>query len=256
MRFINLLVLIFLIFSFSNAQEYKAREIYPISSGELIFAWNDAKFNEASDFFIQNPNSELNANNLRFSLFFHLSQYWHYDFTQNIGMFTGLGVRNVGMSTNEKHDFNNDGILENFKFVRRNYLLGVPLALKLGAFKDNIYIFGGIEYEMSLHYKQKYWQSHTRSGGKTIEKQWFGEQAPAFLPSYFVGIQFPKGIHLSVKRYTENFLNTSYSNNGGINDFSRYAQSKITYISLSWQVRSEKIRKSVQKEDKTVYTSL
>lgn len=258
MRIIYPINLVFLIFSFTytSAQEYQSRKIYSTSSGELIFAWNNAKFNESSDFFLQNPNSEINANNLRFSMFLHIGEYWHYDFTNNLGLFTGLGLRNVGMSTNERHDFDRDGILENYKFVRRDYLLGVPLAFKLGAFKDNVYLFGGIEYELSVHYKQKYWESHTRSGGKTIDKEWFGQQTPLFLASFFAGVQLPKGFHISVKHYLNDFLNTNYSNDGGINDYSRYAQNKITYISLCWQVRSEKIKGSVIKEDDVVFTRL
>ena len=255
MKHSTILLINLLISICAFSQKHELHEVYSITTGELIFAWSNASFTD--EFKAANPASQLTSNNLRFSLFFHLAENWHYDITSSFGMLTGIGVRNVGMSTNEVHDFNGDGDPENYKFVRRSYLVGVPFGLKLGSLKNNLYMFGGFEYELAFHYKQKYWEAHTRTGGKTIDKKWFGEQTPTFMPSFFVGVQFPKGIHLTVKHYFYDFLNTDYGNDTDpINDFSRYAQSQITYISLNWQFRPNKIRQSVKKENSTIITSL
>jgi hypothetical protein len=44
-------------------------------------------------------------------------------------------------------------LYKNYNVIRRQYMLGVPLALKLGSFKDHVYFFGGGEYEVALHLK-------------------------------------------------------------------------------------------------------
>ena len=72
-------------------------------------------------------------------------------------------------------------------------MLGVPLAIKLGSFKNHFYFFGGGEYEMAFHLKEKYWtDSFDRSGPKTKSTEWFSSQTPTFLPSLFAGVQFPR----------------------------------------------------------------
>ncbi|MCG8697976.1 MAG: hypothetical protein MI922_07975 [Bacteroidales bacterium] len=238
------------------AQESSIRKFYSVTSGELIFAWSNATFNYQSEFFANNENesSILDDNNLRFSLFFHLGQYWHYNFSNNFGLITGLGIRNVGISSDERHDFDNDLELEKYKFVRRSYLLGVPLGFKLGSFKDHLYISAGGECELSVHYKQKYWTSHTRSGSAIKTKSWFGSQTNSILPSVYAGMQFPRGINIKLKYYLTDFLNHSYANTE-INDFSRYGQTNIFYISMSWQVKSEKLKERVKKREE-IFTSL
>jgi hypothetical protein len=48
----------------------------------------------------------------------NIGQYFHVDFTNNIGLYTGLAVRNVG--------FIYDTDIPT-KTIRRSYTLGVPL---------------------------------------------------------------------------------------------------------------------------------
>jgi len=133
-----------------------AQHVYPVTSGELIFSQSNASFTQA--FLDQYPGAGLSGNNVRFTAFFHLGQYIHCDFTDNIGFFSGLGVRNVGMITDETLPTNvyTPGVeiqYENYNIVRRQYMLGVPLAIKLGSFKNHLYFFGGGEYEGAFHLK-------------------------------------------------------------------------------------------------------
>ncbi len=116
----------------------RAQKLYTVSGGEIIF--QSASVEKKIDGIGTGVNT-----NLRFTLFFHFGEYVHYDFSDNMGMFTGLGIRNVGLITDE------DSIKAKF----RTYNLGMPLALKFGSFKKNLFLFVGAEYEWMFHFKQK-----------------------------------------------------------------------------------------------------
>lgn len=198
----------------------KSQDIYPISSGELIFGFADIK-----------RNGDNVPTNMRFSLFFHYGQYWHFDLTNNIGFYTGGAIRNVGFITDE----------DNYEVRRRSYTLGMPIALKLGSFRDGIFIFGGAEYELLFHYKQKIYTN----GNKIKSKEWFSDRTNRFVPSVLGGIQFPKGINVKFKYYLDDFLNPDFkgTDNGQPVDYSDFNKMQLYYISVSKQIRTKKIKK-------------
>jgi len=224
-----------------------SQKTYTVTSGEIIFSQSQASFTQ--EFMDKYNGASLAANNVRFTCFFHFGQYVHYDFTNNIGMFSGLAIRNIGMITDETlpqqvASGEAEVPYENYKIIRRQYTLGVPLALKIGAFDKHLYFFGGGEYEMAFHFKEKYWTGTSdRSGSKTKDTEWFSNQTPTFLPSVFGGIQFPYGLNLKFKYYLNDFLNSGFKGNGNamggatfdISDQSRYQESKMFYVSLCWQ---------------------
>ena len=182
-----------------------AQHISPVTSGEMIFSQTSSSFTQA--FTNQYTNARLVSNNVRYTVFFHLGQYFHMDFNDSFGMYSGLGIRNVGMITDESlpQTVSTTGVTvpySDFKIIRRQYMLGVPLAIKIGSFKNHFYIFGGGEYEMAFHLKEKYWSdTFDLSGSKTKNKEWFSSQTPAFLPSVFAGVQLPGGVNLKFKYY-------------------------------------------------------
>jgi hypothetical protein len=144
-----------------------------------------------------------------------------------------------------------DSVLySDFKIIRRQYTLGLPLALKLGSFGKHLYFFGGAEAELAFHFKEKYWTGEfDRDGSKTKEKEWFANQTPAFLPSVFAGMQFPGGVNLKFKYYLTDFLDSDYKVSGNsqegaifnVSDLSRYQKSNVFYISLCWQFRTDEL---------------
>jgi hypothetical protein len=225
-----------------------AQKIYPVTSGEMIFSQSQSSF--TSSFVNQYPTAKLVANNVRFTVFFHIGQYIHYDFNNNVGMFSGLAIRNVGMITDETLpqtvSLTNGAAVpySDYKIIRRQYMLGVPLALKVGAFNNHFYLYGGGEYEMAFHLKEKYWSgTFDREGSKTKNTQWFSNQTPTFLPSVFAGVQLPGGINLKFKYYLTDFLNSDYTTSRNstegstfdLSDLSRYQESQIFSFSLCWQ---------------------
>jgi hypothetical protein len=225
----------------------KAQKLYTQTSGELIFSNSQASFTKA--FTDKYSGASLASNNVRFTMFFHIGQYVHYDFTNNVGVFSGLAIRNVGMITDETlpqqvATGNGEVPYEQYKIIRRQYTLGLPLALKIGAFDKHLYFFGGGEYELAFHFKEKYWTgTFDRSGSKTKDTEWFSSQTPTFLPSVFGGVQFPYGLNLKFKYYLTDFLNADYKGNGNavagatfdVSDQSRYQESNMFYFSLCWQ---------------------
>lgn len=197
----------------------KSQAIYPVSSSELIFSFADVE------------NNGFNIpTNMRFTIFINYGQYWHFDVTNNIGLYSGGAIRNVGFITEQ----------DDKKIKRRSYTLGVPLAFKLGSFRDNLYVFGGAEYELLFHYKQKIFVNDS----KIKKTEWFSDRTQRFLPSIFGGIQFPKGLNIKFKYYLENFLNKDFTGTdlGENVDYADFNQTQVYYISLSFQIKGDKFK--------------
>ena len=228
----------------------------------MIFSFSDVSLK--SDFVTVYPDADIIKTNVRWTVFFHFSQNWHVDFTNNIGIISGLGIRNVGLISDEHLPVNvaltgqvYDGEYRDYKIIRRTYALGVPLMIKLGSFKDHIYFFGGAEYELAFHFKEKYWSdTQSRDGSKTKYTEWFGSQIPTFLPSVLGGVQLPKGFNVKFKWYLQDFLDNSYTKSSSstyaVSDLSRYDVSQVFYISLSWQFNTAYITKKEWQTESTV----
>ena len=153
---LKLILLLFICF-ISGFSQAKAQKVYHITSGEMIFSQSQSSFTQS--FINQYPAARLAADNVRYTVFFHLGQYVHYDFNNSVGFFSGLAVRNVGMITDESlpQTVTLTGAsvpYNDLKIIRRQYMLGIPLALKIGTFKNHFYIYGGGEYEMAFLMKE------------------------------------------------------------------------------------------------------
>lgn len=195
-------------------------QVYTENSGEMIFAFSD----------VENGGQSIDSK-MRFTLFFHLGHNIHYDFSDNFGFYTGYGLRNIGFTIKENE----------IETRRRTYSLGIPLALKSGSFKKHKYLYGGGEYELFFHYKQKQFID----GNKTKQSEWFSDRTKRFNPSIFAGIQFQGGINLKCKYYLKNFLNTNFSgwDFGHPVNYSDFNKVQLFYISLSYNFRKEGIKK-------------
>jgi hypothetical protein len=205
--------------SLPYAFSQKNEKFYSESGGELIFSFADVTYN----------GQDLN-NKLRFSFFLHMGQHIHYNFSSNMGIFSGYGLRNIGFITEQN----------NIITKRRTYALGVPLALKFGSFDDHFYFYGGGEYELFFHYKQK----ELVNGDKIKFSEWFSDRTERFVPSLFAGVQFPKGINLKFKLYPGHFINRGFTGTdfGRPVDYSDYTRSRLFYIALSFNMPTKKIR--------------
>jgi len=205
---------------------------YSVTSGEFIFGWNQIKFN-------QEP---LNGDT-HFTGFFHLTESRHFDFNNNFGFYTGLALRNIGYTTTDTTELYD-------KIKRRAYTIGVPLAIKLGDFRNNKFVYAGIECEMAFHYKEKLWLNDEKSKSS----EWFSSKTNRFLPSVFAGIQFNSSLNLQMKYYLNDFLNTHYTK--GTYSLSPYNESKLFYLSVSWQLKPKAIINKMERETFPVMAKL
>lgn len=219
-------------------QESQAQRIYHSNGGEVIFSGADVSFNGTDA-----------GTNLRFTLFFHTQHHLNLDLTNNIGLFTGLGIRNVGFIVEDLYqnvgfsgvDSDHPNWNKTTKVKRRSYSLGFPLALKIGSFNNHFFFFAGGEYEWMFHYKQKLFID----GNKTKFTEWTSDRVNSWVPSLFAGIQFPQGFRLKFKYYMDDFLNTSFSgvDFGQEVDYSQFGSTGMWYVSLAFFINKKHLDK-------------
>jgi len=222
--------------------EAQNRKIYMSSGGEIILSGADVVFN----------GTETNTN-ARFTIFFHFQQQVNFDLSDNFGLYTGFAIRNVGLIMEDYYqnvgyvvDQMHPNYNKNTKIKHRSYALGFPLAIKVGSFDNNFFAYGGLEYEWMFHYKQKKFID----GDKYKFKAWNSDRVNTWIPSWFVGFQFPGGINLKFKYYMDDFLNKDFSGQdfGEDVDYSQFESTGIWYISLSSMIKWKSIKRALEKE--------
>jgi len=166
----------------------------------------------------------------RFTCFLHLGFTVHVEFSKNIGIYSGLGIKNIGfISTSSVAG-------TPIMMKRRSYNLCLPLGLKIGAFHKNIAIFGGGTIELPFHYKEKYFENGEKKSKFT---EWFSSRTPLYMYSAFGGIEFPLGFYLKFQYYFNNFLNKSFSGDGIT--FAKY-DADVFYISFGFNFYNKKYK--------------
>ncbi|MCB0571821.1 MAG: hypothetical protein KDC66_18770 [Phaeodactylibacter sp.] len=220
-------------------------EVYSTSGGDLIFSFADVSSDNASV-----------RSNLRFSAFFHIGEFWHFDFTNSFGMFTGVGLRNVGIITKDdgivigEHTRFLDPYPSDVKIKRRSYSLGVPLAFKIGNLKRRTFVYAGGEAELMFHYKEKLFID----GDKEDKfNEWFSDRTNIINPSLFGGIQLPGGLNVKFKYYLLDFLNPDYAEriDGVVVHPYQGLENQMFYISLAWNLRNRSKRNIDMPDDRT-----
>jgi hypothetical protein len=191
----------------------KGQTTYPVSQTDLIFSLAS-----------MNSTAVSSSPVVRFSGFINHEWQLHIDFNKSLGLYTGIGLKNIGMINH----FDNYGI--NFK--QRAYALGVPLAFKLGSMKGQTYIVVGGEANIMTQYKQKFLFDNT----KMKHSEWFSNKVNLFNPAVFFQFKFMKSQIITVKYFLRDFLRYQ---SGGLTlpdaagtNVSDYGQSsKLFYIS-------------------------
>jgi len=187
-----------ILFSICLSGSILAQEVTPTnkaylkSASEIIFSFGDVEAIGPTQSGFGIEKMDINPI-VRFTLFFHLQQQLHYDFSNRVGMFTGLGVRNVGMI----NDLN-----DSIKVKQRVYSLGIPLAIKVGNLPNGFYVAAGAEAELFFNYKQKVFYDDE----KFKKSEWFSDKVNLFNPSVFLDINSGKGGYLRFKYYLLDFL--------------------------------------------------
>lgn len=174
---------------------------------------------------------------VRTTYFFNYGDYMHVDFSNSIGLVTGIAIRNVGMKTFDQSVYG----VEYDKIKRRVFALGGSAALKLGSFSKHSFVYAGGEYELAFHYRQKL---YSKSGNKVVKQgEWLSSATNRFLPSAFVGYQLPSGMNFQLKYYFDDFLNNSYK--GSLGDFTVFKKTQLICLAVSYQVNKSIGDKSI-----------
>lgn len=143
---------------------------------------------------------------LRWSPVFNFQEQLHFDFGRAFGIYTGLGMRNVGLISKIDYSFETapDVMVGRTATVKeRSYSAGLPLMLKLGSMDDGVYFAAGAEAEVMFAYKRKLFEG----GNKTKYSRWFNDNVTIFNPSVMAEVHFPKGQYIRFKYYLNDFLN-------------------------------------------------
>lgn len=218
----NLLILLFfsiLLFSGikSNAQ---GTQIYTTSGGEMIFSFASIKYE-------QNEHSSV----MRWSPVINLQGMLNFDFSDHIGLFTGLAIRNVGFIMDQYKDPVTD---KQYKKIFRTYNGAIPVGIKLGNMK-RAFLYGGIEFELPFLYKEKTFEGTSRSNKLKTQTYWFTERVNTMQQAVFFGIQLPYGGNLKFKYYLTKLLNNDFKEtlDGVEIKPYQYLDANIFYFSLN-----------------------
>ncbi|MBA3647500.1 MAG: hypothetical protein H0W62_02945 [Chitinophagales bacterium] len=200
------------ILCFAVSVSVRAQKIYTASAGETIFSLSN----------MQAGNDDAKPV-IRFSPFLNYQQQLHFEYSNNVGFYTGLGIRNAGF-------INKFG--DSLKVKERSYSLGVPVVFTFGNLTNGFNLGIGAEAEFMFAWKRKVFVNDS----KTKYSQWFSDNVNFFNPSVLVEVKFHTGQYIRLKYYLRDFLQYQPgglflpNNQGILPDYAR--SSKLFYISL------------------------
>lgn len=187
-------------------------------------------------------NDERVRNVPRFTLFFNIGTNYNYDFNNNIGIFSGLNIKNIGLISKP-----NDSV----KLKQRVYTLGVPVGIKIGDLRSGTFLFFGGEYDMAFNYKEKYFLHGDK---KTKFNEWFSDRTDLFMPSLFAGFRFGPAFGVKGQYYLNNFYNSDFTEtvNGVKTQPYKNLKANMMFVTLSYNFGIKKHHKT-QKTTTTEY---
>lgn len=168
-------------------------------------------------------NGDKSLGTLRFSMFLHIGGTYNYNFNNNVAVYTGLDLKNIGFIEKFK-------AFNNLTIKRRVYTLGIPVGLRLGNMKTRDYFFLGGGLDVAFHYKEKSWSSIYR---KSKYREWFSDQTQILMPYIFAGVAY-KGTTLKIQYYPGNFFNQDFkAYDIGHNVIKPYTGTKVNLLLVS-----------------------
>ena len=195
---------------------YSQSKLYSTSGWEMIFSWADVDYNSTEGKTI-----------MRWAPVLNLQGSLNYDFGKNVGLFTGLAIRNVGYIMDNYVDRDEHTVKKKF----RTYNVGIPVGIKVGNMKK-LFIYAGYDFEFPFHYKEKTFKDENKT--KNVAT-FFSNRVEQFQHGTIVGIQFPYGANLKFKYYFSEFHNQGYTESDGYMPYAGL-KSNVLYISLNFSM--------------------
>ena len=223
--------------SWSQSEEWSHRpqKFYTSTGGEMIFSWASTTHPTSNE-----------GSVLRWSPVFNFQTLMNYDLGRAFGFIGGIAIRNQGYIYDFNHVDNVDGV-QQFKKKFRTYNLGIPVGIKIGNM-DKYYFFGGYEFELPFHYKEKTFDND----GSKINKftTWFSDRHQKTMHALFAGIQMQGGMQLKFKYYLTEFHNQGfttttgdkYAPSGDANEPYKGLTSNVFYIAVAWNISENNYR--------------
>lgn len=178
-------------------------------------------------------NGDESGNIIRWAPVINMQGMINADFSDHVGVFSGLAIRNVGyIYDNYTFDEMVGEEVQTIKVKKkfRTYNLGIPVGIKIGNLKKG-FLYGGYEVEFPFHYKEKTF----RDEKKDKFTAWFSNRVEQFQHAFIVGFQFPYGANIKFKYYMTGFHNTDYTESTGNQPY-KGLNTNIFYISLNFSL--------------------
>ena len=173
----------------------------------------------------------------RFSMI-NFGYHFNYDFDTHFGIFTGLGIKNIGFIEKDSRPYNSD----DSTIKRRVYTIGVPLGFKLGNLQKKNYGFIGGGVDFPFNFREK---GFVKRNDKAKFSEWFSDRTADYMPYLFAGFS-ARGTTLKLQYYPGNFFNPEYNetNAAGLTVYPyRCYNANLLYVTLGVDVHYTKKKK-------------
>ncbi|KXX68362.1 hypothetical protein [Flammeovirga sp. SJP92] len=211
---------------FAQEEQKKKTEVYVTGGLEVILSGNTG---------LKIDNQELNSGVVRFAPVINWQSLVNFDFNPHFGLFTGVGIRNVGMIFDVPEAVKDPTLDGPVRKKVRSYNLGIPVGFKIGNL-HGMFVYAGYEFEIPLQYKEKTFVSERKQDKFSV---WFTDRVE-FQHSLMLGIQFPYGTNLKMKYYLNNYFNSSWGEGQSkmVGTTMNYNQltGNVFYVSLNFNI--------------------
>jgi hypothetical protein len=168
-------------------------------------------------------NGQSKLSPLRYSSFFHAGVQAHKNINSKLGVFSGLGIKNIGLIQK----------ISDSTVKRRIYTVGIPLGIKIGTMKKGYVMFGG-GVDIPFNYREK---GFVTRGAKAKFNEWFSDRTPNYMPYAFAGVRSKGGLQLKLQYYPGNFFNTNYLDANNVAIYKNYS-ANIIFLSIGTDMGS------------------
>lgn len=202
-----------------------------VSTPRRFYTGNGYDFIMLSSANFSRPGREAKLTTPRFTAMVNIGFNFHYDLNKSFGVFTGIGLKNLGFIEKNAYTFNGEDVT----IKRRVYTIGVPLGFKFGNLRDRTFVFAGGGIDLPFNYREKRFTK--RSNKLYKDSEWFSDQAATLMPYVFIGASVNPGFIVKAQYYPGNFFNEDYEtkNNSGIT-YRPYAGYKANIFSLCFSI--------------------
>jgi len=173
--------------------------------------WGNTVESSFSSALFSKPGKDESLSTLRVSNVFNVALTLNHDFSNVVGIYTGIGIRNIGFT--EKYKAADSTV------KRRVYCLEVPAGIKIGSMYRRRYIVLGGGADFAFNYKEK---GYVRRGNKDKFNEWLSDRTEIIMPFVFAGVSFNPGLVFRVQYYPQNFLKPGFTDDNGVKPYAGY----------------------------------